>query len=221
MNKIDIENIKKELAKRNAANYEWADGGDMVKDDIILRTTKELKQLIKDFENNINQAASIKVKELVDKMFEKYGEEGDNMIALTSAYCPERSTSESDPMDIDWGGFENRYNQLYFPICRNWDCGNYWTRQNKDEETLNKWREKWNEYLTDLNQLQNELKNIKQYCSAYQYYKDDNDAINECWYGVIGIMKDYRLVSFVIRDDGMLCDEEGYKTFYNSVIIKL
>jgi hypothetical protein len=36
MNKIDIENIKKELAKRKAANYEWKDGGEMNKDDIML-----------------------------------------------------------------------------------------------------------------------------------------------------------------------------------------
>ena len=28
MNIIDVTNIKKELAKRNAANYDWEDGGD-------------------------------------------------------------------------------------------------------------------------------------------------------------------------------------------------
>ena len=38
MNDIDIANIKKELAKRKAANYEWKDGGEMTKDDVILRT---------------------------------------------------------------------------------------------------------------------------------------------------------------------------------------
>lgn len=35
MNDIDIANIKKELAKRKAANYEWKDGGEMPKDDVI------------------------------------------------------------------------------------------------------------------------------------------------------------------------------------------
>ena len=49
MNKIDLENIKKELAKRKAANYEWKDGGEMTKDDVMLRTTKELNELITTF----------------------------------------------------------------------------------------------------------------------------------------------------------------------------
>jgi len=46
MNIIDVNNIRKELAKRNAANYDWEDGGEMTKDDIMLRTTKELNELI-------------------------------------------------------------------------------------------------------------------------------------------------------------------------------
>ena len=29
MNIIDVTNIKKELAKRNAANYDWEDGGEI------------------------------------------------------------------------------------------------------------------------------------------------------------------------------------------------
>ena len=35
------------------------------------------------------------------------------------------------------------------------------------------------------------------------------------------IMKDYKAVSFVIRDDGMLCDEDDIESFYNSIIIDL
>ena len=52
MNDIDIKNIKKELAKRKAANYEWKDGGEMTKDDVILRTSNELKAFLNDYENN-------------------------------------------------------------------------------------------------------------------------------------------------------------------------
>ena len=32
----------------------------------------------------------------------------------------------------------------------------------------------------------------------------DSDEVNECWYGVIGITKDYKIVKFTIRDDGMI-----------------
>ena len=71
MNDIDIANIKKELAKRKAANYEWKDGGEMAKDDVILRTTKELKAFINDYENTKNQISE-KLHKLVDEIFEKY-----------------------------------------------------------------------------------------------------------------------------------------------------
>ena len=73
--------------------------------------------------------------------------------------------------------------------------------------------------ITIQTNLKTILENLK-VPSAYSYWEDDNDALNECWYGVIGIMKDYRAVAFVIRDDGMICDEEGYNTFHNSVIEK-
>ena len=53
---------------------------------------------------------------------------------------------------------------------------------------------------------------------AYDYWENDNGALNEYWYGVIGIMKDYKVVAFVIRDDGMLCDEKAYISSNNKII---
>lgn len=53
---------------------------------------------------------------------------------------------------------------------------------------------------------------------AHDYWKDNSDALNEYWYGVIGIMKDYQVVAFVIRDDGMLCDKNGYDTSNNTIV---
>lgn len=72
MNDIDIANIRKELAKRKATNYEWKDGGEMTKDDVILRTTKELKAFLNDYENAKRNKISEKVHKLVDEIFEKY-----------------------------------------------------------------------------------------------------------------------------------------------------
>ena len=89
MNNIDIDNIKKELAKRKADNYEWKDGGEMTKDDIMLRTTKELNALLKDYENDKNNKISENIHKLVDEIFEKYSDEDDNMIPLSCAYRPE------------------------------------------------------------------------------------------------------------------------------------
>ena len=57
--------------------------------------------------------------------------------------------------------------------------------------------------------------------SAEDYYTDNNDALNEFWYGCIGIMKDYKVVSFVIRDDGLLCCEKYINEGYNKIIEQL
>ena len=140
------------------------------------------------------------LKNIVDKMFNKYGEEGDNMIVVWDANIFERDIWEGkNPLsDIYWKGFGNKYNKLYYHICAN------------DEKTPD-------EYYVDLEKLKSILHNLK-IKDAYDYWKDNTDALNEYWYGVIGIMKDYQVVAFVIRDDGMLCDKNGYDTSNNTIV---
>ena len=201
MNIIDLENIKKELAKREAANYAFEEGGDMSKDDITLRTTEELNVLVKEFNENTSANASVTIKKIVDEMFEKYAEEDDNMILLSAAFCPERTVYEvEEPFDCINFGWE-KYNKLYFPICKEWGDDDYV------------------EYTKDVDRIKAQLSKVDGACyDAEKFYERNNEALNECWYGVIGIMKDYRLVTFVIRDDGMLCDEGGYTTFHNKIL---
>ena len=50
------------------------------------------------------------------------------------------------------------------------------------------------------------------------HWEDNNASLNEYWHGVIGIMKDYRVVAFVIRNDGMLADKRGYENSENQII---
>ena len=140
------------------------------------------------------------LKNLVDKMFKKYGEEEDNMIAVWDANVVSRNIWEGeDPIsDIYWEGFEHKYNKLYYPICSN------------DENVPD-------EYYKDIDKLTDILYNLK-IKDAYDYWENDNGALNECWYGVIGIMKNYRVVAFVIRDDGMLCDQQVYISSNNKII---
>jgi len=219
MNKIDIANIKKELAKRKAANYDWKDGGEMTKDDIMLRTTKDLNQLLEDFTNNANKNAEENTKKLVDEIFAKWSDnEKDNMIVISAAHCPERSVYEVDnPLDDIYFG-DDEYNKLYKPIGRDWEGRSYWDRKDMTKEQLDECDKKWDPFFEDVHRLRDAMYNIKGVTDAESYWCDDNDALNECWYGVIGIMKDYRIVAFVIRDDGMLCDEDGYETFNNEII---
>lgn len=221
MNKTDLKNMKSLLKYRKviAEGAKFINGGYYTEEQLSNMDNSELKNKIDDFENDVKNKYTTQLKKLVDEMFEKYGEEDDNMIVIYGANVYERHINECErPLgDINFDGFSGKYNKLYHPICRDWDCCDYWSRKDTDPEELKYWDDKWNKYYKDIDNLKATLEKLK-VPSAYDYWEDDNDALNECWYGVIGIMKDYRVVAFVIRDDGMLCDEEGYETFHNSVI---
>ena len=61
-------------------------------------------------------------------------------------------------------------------------------------------------------------------CREYiseDYYRYDNDALNDYWYGCIGIMKDYKIVSFVIREDGFPCSDNAIDEGWNRIIDEL
>ena len=205
MNRTDLNNMKALLKYKevvaNGPKFE-SENSTITKEELEKYSIDELKTAIDNFENTETDKYTKELKNLVDEMFAKYGKEGDNMIAVWDAYVYDRDVCEGDnPLkDICWGGFANKYNELYYPICAN----------NKKVPV---------EYYGDLEKLANILRNLK-IKDAYDYWEDNNDALNEMWYGVIGVMKDYRVVAFVIRDDGMLCDEDGYETFNNKIIKK-
>ena len=159
-----------------------------------------------------------KVKELVDKAFEEFGEENDNILILSACYYPERYTVEiDDPLEsihFNKGYKSPCENKLYFPIGKNWDLGN-WNRKGEDANKLSSFYEKYVDPICIA---------LDKCCinwSAEDYYRDDNDALNEYWCGCIGIMKDYKIVSFVIRDDGLLCSEKSINNGYNKIIEQL
>ena len=55
----------------------------------MLRTTNELNELLKNYENAKKNKISENIHKLVDDIFEKYAEKDDNMIPLSCAYRPE------------------------------------------------------------------------------------------------------------------------------------
>lgn len=191
MNKIDITNIKKELAKRKADNYEWTDGGEMTKDAVMLCTSKELNDLVKDYENSEKNKIYEKVHKLVDEIFEKYSEKDDNMIPLSCAYRPEYRIYGDTGTEVynslmlsDIDGYND--NPYIKPIARNWT-----------EED-----ERWESYGEDLDKLDDEISKTK-VPYAEKYWENDGDRLNEYWYGVIAITRDYKIVGFEMRDDGL------------------
>ena len=159
-----------------------------------------------------------KIKELVNKAFEEFGEEDENILILSACYYPERYIVEiNKPLQsIHFNkGYEPPFeNKLYFPIGRNWDLGN-WKRVGEDIDKLSSFYEKYVDPICDA------LDKCSIDWFAEDYYADDNDALNEFWCGCIGIMKDYKVVSFVIRDDGLLCSENSINSGYNKIIEQL
>lgn len=216
MNQFDIENIKKELAKREAANYKWNGNGTIPYCELTEKSTEELNKLLKDFDVNKKSSAEQEIKKLVDDIFEKFSDDpDDNMIVLGACnyYDDSRHPVVCDyPLShIDFDGFEHKYNNLAYPIGRNWDSPCY------DNHYKGKDKEKYESLTNEVEYIIDKLNNLG-LKSIYDYWNKENDAINECWYGVHAITKDYHIVAFVIRDDGMLCDEEGFDTFYNHTL---
>ena len=72
------------------------------------------------------------------------------------------------------------------PIARNWF-----------EED-----ERWESYTEDLAKLVDETSKAK-VPYAEEQWKDDGESLNEYWYGVIAITRDYKIVGFEMRDDGL------------------
>ncbi len=207
MNNIDFENINKELAKREAANYTIKEGGEFSAAYIQSRSDEELEKLIDTFKDDKKNTANEKIKAIVDEIFEKYAEENDNSIILGACcyYDDSRCIYESENplVAINFDGFGHRYNDKIYPIGRDWDLSRYSCEQHKtvngedDEkyEDLNSKCEQINKLFSDIGVKTNS-----------EYYEEDNDGINEMWYGVHAITKDYKVVTFVIRNDGMLCN---------------
>lgn len=223
MNKTDVKNMKnllkwRELSRKVSKGADYNTAGEIKFDVLSEYSDEELNQKIQEFEETEKRKAADKFRSLVDAFFEKWGDEGDNMIVLSGAYVPERTTCEmDDPVnDINW--YWTEYNKLYHAVGS--QQPNYYAVCDLPKAERVEREKLWDQFWADMEPIRKEAKKLK-IPTAEKYWEDDDHALNECWCGVIGVMKDYRIVSFVIRDDGMLCDTKGYETFHNSVIIQL
>lgn len=216
MNEIDIKNMRVIIELRESFNTRWKEGGTLEPKEIWGLSNETIERNIELYKMLRKQDSSAKIKELVDKIFEicnepdEDGNPGEfNTIVLTAAnkYEDCRYASPADePFDIiDWDHFGNRYNPLYFPANEEIEC-----------------HPKANDLYI---QLKQEIAKLG-IPDAEDFWRD-SDAVNECWYGCIGIMNDYKIVSFVIRDDNMLASEHELETpnvakdYYNHILMEL
>jgi hypothetical protein len=222
MNDFDLNYLKERISWLRRKEPTFPKEGELNFKDICYKSADELEVIVKEYESEKAAKATVKIKEIVDKIFELYGEEGDNMIVTSMVYVPDRTTFTVDEYleRIYFDGFAHKYNPFYYPVSRGWKHSHY--KMTKEE--LEAWRATYGVKFDKLYELSEELNTLLYSIGiddAESHWVDNNDALNEYWYGVVGITKDYKVVSFVIRDDGMLCDERSMESTHNSILKQL
>ena len=184
------------------------------------KTTASKYEIIDDYNKNNTSRLENEIKELVDSIFSKWSDDSDdNMIVLDAAYCPEKRVLEVEDALDDINFTDEEYNKLYKPIGRFWEGRDYWSRKDKSKEELERIDSTiWNPFFEDINRLKGKIHDLLEVSDASEYFEDDIDFLNEYWYGVLGIMKDYRVVSFIIRNDGLLNEEESISKYPNQLV---
>ena len=213
INKIDVKNIKCELAARKAMAYKFEEGG-TIEHGLLKNMNEEiLKDKLKEFEGNNKVKVFNELKQLVEETFKKYGKDGDDMIAL------------------DLGNFEDHYADVR-PAYEEWCWKISWDSQPEysfvehmykpigwDECDSEKWDDDKADELTEkYEHMLNVSKKIKKLLDKLVKTTDlekvgDMDSANELWYAVTAITRDLKFVSFVIRDDGLPLEDDG--SFYH------
>lgn len=223
MNSTDVKNMELIIELQNEFKRRWKEGGDITAKEIWSLSSDTIKRNIEQYKLLAKQEKATKICEIVDQIFaicNKTDEDEDdstgyNTIVLTAAnrYDDCRYASPADePFDIiDWDHFGARYNPLYLPA-------------NEEIECHKKTRELYNE-------LKHEIASLG-IPDAEDFWRE-SDAVNEVWYGCIGIMNDYKIVAFIVRNDGMLSNTNSIdctsiyeknhvsKEYYNHIIMEL
>lgn len=215
INEIDVKNIKKELAARKAMAYKFEKGG-TIEQGLLKNLNEEiLKANLKEFEGNDKVNAFNELKQLVEDTFNKYGKEGDNMIAL-----------DLGNYDDNWPDVDPAYEEWCWKIS--------WDRQSEylygegevhykpigwDECDSEDWPDDEADALEkkyqDLFEITEKIKKLLSKLVKTYDLEDISDlrSTNEYWYAVSAITKDLKLVSFVIRNDGLPEEYDG--SFYH------
>lgn len=191
MNEYDVSNALKILALREALNFDFDKRGVYSRDELDAMSTDQINQRIKDYEKNSHEFAMNYVRKKVNEIFDKFGQEGDNMIILSACgrYDYSLYGMDGDEMIDSTNWKWEKYNQLCHPVIS--DTDEFYDALEDLQDTLTKAKIKW--FYRD-------------------FYDDGEDGINEFWNGYVAITKDFNIVSFIMRNDGMLQREDKFRT---------
>ena len=199
MNKADYKNICAELNARKASKYKFDTKGSFNWQFISMQDTEDLEALKAQYEFQDHNDTVFKIKNLVDDCFRKYGCKNDNMILIKLSYRPEYDIYDFDEdlcegfYDIDW------LRSKIHPIAHNYSHNDYGVLNSEERET--DFLDICDNYSLKMAKLVNKIVSL----DVKNLF--ENEGVNECWYGCVGITPDYKVIKFVIRDDGMLCND--------------
>lgn len=196
MNRIDCHNFKLIIELQEKFKKEWiAPGGTYEANEIWPLPTEELKQQVEQYKKQVVEQAKPRIREIIDHVFKVFSDYGwspeNNTIVLYAATAYDGYTikvPDEEILDrIDFDNYRPKYNKFYFPV-------NIYDKEIRDK------------VKNEIRELRNLLNDIGTPTAEGNWL--NSDALNEYWYGCIGVMKDYKVVSFVIRGDGILCDND-------------
>lgn len=190
MNTYDIENIKKIIKSRKPILY--SDKGEESVDKFQTMSTDELKSIVNDFQNNLVKKASEEFKEIVKYLFDTYAKKKDNIIILSECYGDYDGGRELHSVDGD-------------------EFSTYTDFSDIDFSTYNKWAKTLKfvgakEDVTEKYNILWKLMPILKIPTA-SYIYDEDEGVNCYWHGYVAVTKDYKIVTFICRDDNMMADD--------------
>lgn len=190
MNDIDVLNIKKEISSRKEIKFK--DGGELDLATIKSKSTEELQKMVVEYETNKTESLKSQFKNYIQKLFDHYAEDDENVILLSECYG-----------DYDGGRelYETDYMFEIEPISK--DTYNTWC-QSVEFEGL---EHKEKSAISDT--IENFVKELD-LPVAVEYF-EDSDSVNCYWHGYVGVTRDFKVITFICRDDDMMADrnEDG------------
>ena len=206
MNNIDKKNIERIINIRKTV---FDEGGHFSIDEFNNMSTSDLEQILIDYYNKNHILICQEIKEKVDKLFEEHGDEDSNTILLAACIqdCGGRDLYVVDnPLSEIKFARGIRYNKWVYPVGYELFDDIYSKCSNQDKKSRD-----------EISNISNEIVKLiyKDEIQPIDDFFDDNDSVNQVWYGCYGITKDYKLISFVIRDDGLMLNNKKPDVIYD------
>lgn len=187
MNKIDYENIRKELESRKV---KFKEGGELSIECIQRQSNEVLEEILKsEHECSVLPDYVAELMRIVDETFAKYGTDKDNVIVLQSVNDMNKPELESTQI-LEKINFTHKSNEIVRPIG--------------SDDRFFDFDFEFDMCVSDLIVCLDELREP----DIVDVFKNDKNICGDKWHGVIAITRNYEYIYFVISEDGVVKDQK-------------